>query len=103
MDIGLRIKDIRLGKGISQEELANAICKSRSSLQKYENGEVSITIDTLEDIANALEVDIVEFFTDDVDDILNLVVKRFGLKDVPMHQLEYDFKLMMDLIKLKYK
>ncbi|MHC1747500.1 MAG: helix-turn-helix domain-containing protein [Cellulosilyticaceae bacterium] len=103
MDIGLKIKNIRLNKGISQDELANTICKSRSSLQKYENGEVAITVDILEDIANALNIDVVEFFSDDVDDILNLIVKRFGLKDVPMQQLEYDFKLMMDLIKLRYK
>lgn len=103
MDIGLKIKELRLSKGISQDELAHTICKSRSSLQKYENGEVAITIDILEDIAGALGIQMVEFFTDDVDDILNLVVKRFGLKDVPMNQLEYDFKLMMDLLKLKYK
>lgn len=102
MDIGLKIKEIRQSKGMSQDELANAISKSRSSLQKYENGETSITIDLLEDIANALGINIVQFFSNDVDDILNLVVERYGLKDIPMHQLEYDFKLLMQVLKVKY-
>lgn len=103
MNIGLKIKEFRQSKGISQEELAYAISKSKSSVQKYENGETSITVDILEDIANALGINIVQFFSNDVDDILNLVVERFGLKDIPKGQLEYDFKLLMEVLKTKYK
>lgn len=103
MNIGLKIKELRQTKGMTQEELARSISKSRSALQKYENGEIALTIDVLEDIAKALDIHMVNFFTDDMDDILLLVIDRFNLKDNKRGQIEYDFKLFMDILKAKYQ
>ena len=103
MNVGTKIKEMRKDKKLTQQQLADMISMTRSSLQKYENGETAITIDLLESIAAALNVDIVSFFTDDVDDILILLKKRFSLKDSPKGQLEYDFKLFIDFLRYKYK
>lgn len=45
--IGERIKYLRKEKGLSQEELGNAIGLTQNNISKMENGDVSLTIDNL--------------------------------------------------------
>lgn len=54
--IGKRIRFYRKNLKMSLEELANAIHKSKSTVSKYEAGNVVVDIDTLFDIAKALRV-----------------------------------------------
>ena len=54
--IGDRIRYIRTKKGISQDELGGRISKSRVEINYYENSTRFPDIQTLVDIANALEV-----------------------------------------------
>lgn len=56
--IGKKIRLLRKMKGISLEEFSRRINKSVATLSKYENGSISLNIDTLSDIAGALDVDI---------------------------------------------
>lgn len=56
--VGEQIRLIRRSRGMSMEELAQAIYKTRSAISKYENGQISVDITTLYDIANALQVSI---------------------------------------------
>lgn len=60
--LGINIKFSRKAKGFSQEELAEIIKKSRNYVGMIERAEVNTPIDTLFDIAKALEVDIKSFF-----------------------------------------
>lgn len=55
-DIGEMIKSIRKSKGITQQQLADKIGKTESSIRKYEKGLVQIPINVMNDIATALEV-----------------------------------------------
>ncbi|MBM6830268.1 helix-turn-helix transcriptional regulator [Anaerotignum lactatifermentans] len=55
---GKRIKLYRKNKQLSQDQLAEMICKSKSAISKYERGAIPIDIDTLQDIANALDITI---------------------------------------------
>lgn len=57
-DIAKRIKDIRMEKGMTQEELA-VLCgyKSRSAINKIEAGTRNFSIETAKKIAKALNVD----------------------------------------------
>ena len=55
--ISLKVKFERLKKDLSQEELALNAGLSRNAIWKIETGRVSPTIETLEKIANALEID----------------------------------------------
>jgi transcriptional regulator with XRE-family HTH domain len=55
MDIGKRIKDARLAKGLTQEELGNIVGLQKSAIAKYENGRVvNIKRSTLQKLAQAL-------------------------------------------------
>ena len=57
-DLGSRIREIRIQKGLSQSEVANRCGKERQSYQRVESGNVSPTLWYLQHIAMALEVDL---------------------------------------------
>ena len=66
--IGKNIKKHRIEKGLKQRELAEKLYLSDSFIAKLESITYqSISIDTLEEIANVLECDIRDFFDRDVD------------------------------------
>ena len=56
--IGSRIRNYRKMKGMTLQQLADTIHKSRATVSKYETGEITIDIETLYDISSALEVDL---------------------------------------------
>lgn len=58
--ICLKVKFERLKKGLSQEELAFEAGLNRNTIGKIERGEVSPTIETLEKLADAFEIDFLE-------------------------------------------
>ena len=53
--IGQRIKVLRKRKGLSQTELANTMGKSLRTLQKYETGEIEISIAVVNQLADILD------------------------------------------------
>ena len=55
---GNRIRCFRKTRGMTLQQLADAIHKSRASVSKYENGEIILDIETLYDISEALQVDL---------------------------------------------
>lgn len=56
MNIGQRIKQRRKELKMSGEELANLLGKNRSTVFRYENGEIeNLPLDVLEPIAKALQ------------------------------------------------
>jgi len=57
METGKLIKELRLKKGMTQEELADKTEVSARTIQRIENGEVDPRAYTLQMIARALEVD----------------------------------------------
>lgn len=56
-----KIKQFRKLKGLTQQQLANKIHKTKSSVQKYENLQASIALDVLEDIAMTLDFQLYDF------------------------------------------
>ena len=65
--IGKNIKKYRKKKGLKQRELAEALYLSDSFIAKLESiTHQTISIDTLEDIANVLDCDIRDFFDRDI-------------------------------------
>ena len=61
--VGKNIKKYRKKKGLKQRELAEALYLSDSFIAKLESiTHQTISIDTLEDIANILDCDIRDFF-----------------------------------------
>lgn len=60
MDIGQRIKEIRISKGLSQRELGARMNVSQQMIGQYENSTAFPKIDTLKKLATALEIDTIE-------------------------------------------
>jgi transcriptional regulator with XRE-family HTH domain len=56
--VGTRIKHFRKAQNLTIEDLARIINKSKSAVSKYENGQISIDIETLKDIADALKINV---------------------------------------------
>jgi len=56
--IGKMIREARKSKGLSVEELANKICKSITTMYKYERDEVIPDLVTILEICNVLELNI---------------------------------------------
>lgn len=53
--IGQRIKALRKKAGLSQQELADILKKSLRTVQKYESGEIEVSIATVYDLVMALD------------------------------------------------
>ncbi|WP_083479640.1 helix-turn-helix domain-containing protein [Oxobacter pfennigii] len=62
--VGNRIRDLRNGRGWSQEELADRATVSRSFMGEIERGQASATIESLEKVTIALEITLEDLFRD---------------------------------------
>ena len=64
MEIGLKIKNLRIRKGLTQEELGDRCELSKGFISLLERDMASPSIATLEDILNALGTDFAQFFSE---------------------------------------
>lgn len=62
MRVGLRIKELRAGLGLSQEAFAYSIEMSRTYFAEVETGKRNVSIENIERIAGGLGVSLREFF-----------------------------------------
>ncbi len=68
--LGLKIKELRKRKGLTQEELAELIQMEQNSISVMESGRNFPTLGTLEKIAAVLDVNLPDFFNYDyIEDI----------------------------------
>lgn len=67
MDIGKKIKDLRIAKSLTQEELADRAELTKGFISQLENDLTSPSIATLTDILQCLGTDLKNFFDDDED------------------------------------
>ncbi len=62
INIGNKIKEIRLSRGLSLDALGKKICKTKATISKYEKNEISLDVFTLLEICNALDCNISHIF-----------------------------------------
>lgn len=78
-EVGKRIKELRVNKGLSQEELAYKSNLDRTYITYVENAKKNVTVETLYKITQALDISLSNFF-----DMSNLnykdVIKKVDLK-----------------------
>ena len=55
-EVGKRIHNFRKMRKMTLKEVSDRVCKSISTLSKYEKGEIAVDIETLYDLADALQV-----------------------------------------------
>lgn len=60
--VGKRIKEIRVEKKISQQELADFCGIEPSNMSRLEAGRANATLSTLDKICKSLDIEIIELF-----------------------------------------
>ena len=60
MELGSILRKVRKLRGLTIQQLADKIQKSKSTLSKYERGEISIDILTIKEISRVLNISIDE-------------------------------------------
>lgn len=84
MDIGIYIKQLRLSKGLSQEELGKIVGVQRAAVQKWEAGKVqNLKRDTIKKLADYFGVNPVSFIDADNETTASSGVKIPVLGTVP--------------------
>lgn len=73
----IRLKEILSKKGMTLKDLANLSGISQSNLSNYLKGNISPTLDTLNKIANTLDIELVELFKEEED--IELYAKYKGI------------------------
>lgn len=87
-DIGQRVKEVRKKKGYSQQELADLLGKSLRTIQKYENGEIQITIGMINSIAQKLGT-------------TSTYLLGYETGNKPIHSLSDIYKVFFQMEKVK--
>ncbi len=52
---GMRIRECRVKKGVTQEELADMMCTKKSTISAYELGKIDVKVGVLEELAPLLD------------------------------------------------
>lgn len=80
--IGHNIRVFRKKCGLTLDDLAGIVHKSKSTLSKYEKGEISIDIDTMYELADAFHIH--------VEQLLYMRQKRQGIEKTSIHPGFFD-------------
>lgn len=98
MDIGKKIKILRAEKGISQQELADLINKTRTLISHIEVTS-KVNFYTLTEIANALSVE-TSYFTDDyTKNIVNEKREDYSNLSERLKKVERENELLNEIIQ----
>ena len=100
--LGVRIKELRKTRGLSQEQLSKKIDIDPKHLSRIESGRSFPSLDTLENLANALHADLKDFFefaheaknTRELKEIINNL-----LKEVDDERLKLVVKVLRALVR----
>jgi len=99
--LGARIKEIRLKKGITQETLSEQVDINHKYLSSIERGKENPTLNTLIGLAQALDVNLDEFFelveVEDPDNRKDLIMEL--LEEANDEQLKLAFKVLSAIIR----
>lgn len=74
-EVGKKLNTFRKARGLTLEALARQVCKSKSTLSKYEKGEISLDLETLYELAQALGIH--------VEQLLYVPPERTPIRDSP--------------------
>jgi transcriptional regulator with XRE-family HTH domain len=95
--MGKRIKSIRIRKHLSQAALSEMIGKDPTSISLIENGQRSMKLETLVELANALGVTPNDIIGDEVNNNLILVEKE--LANILADCSTYERRVAIDILK----
>lgn len=89
MDIGKKIKELRLQNDLTLEDLASRSELTKGFLSQLERNLTSPSISTLEDILEALGTNLAEFFREDTEEQIVFSTKDFFVDEKEEYQIEW--------------
>ena len=89
MELGIKIKRLRLQNNLTQEELADRCELTKGYISQLENELTSPSITTLEDILNALGTNFADFFKDEKEEKVVFTEAEFIEKETDDHKIEW--------------
>lgn len=89
MELGIKIKRLRLQKNLTQEELADRCELTKGYISQLENELTSPSLTTLEDILIALGTNLADFFKDEKDEKVVFTDSEYIEKDTETHKIEW--------------
>ena len=89
MELGIKIKRLRLQNDLTQEELADRCELTKGYISQLENELTSPSIQTLEDILNALGTNFADFFRDEKEEKIVFTDDDFIEKIAEGHKIEW--------------
>lgn len=96
---GEKIKELRKKRGFTQNKLAELCNMYESQIRKYESGSVRPKIETLQKIANALDVSVIELRSD-----FDLEIEKLQADiENELQVLESEVKFLNFLLSLGYR
>ena len=101
IEIGKKLKDLRLARSLKQSEVAEALGLSRAAISNIESGRRSLTLHTLKKFADFYKIDIsyfeIDSQKDEVIDLLERTRKIFENENVPQVDKEALYLKVMRL------
>ncbi|MBB6019525.1 transcriptional regulator with XRE-family HTH domain [Paenibacillus sp. JGP012] len=103
--IGTRIRAMRNAKGLTQQKLADIAGLDYRYIGALERGERNFSIDTLEKVLNALDVDIIQLIPNELKNETNIKQEAidsfiFGLGNLSNDQIKTIQKINTDIFNL---
>ncbi|MED9822440.1 MAG: helix-turn-helix transcriptional regulator [Christensenellales bacterium] len=86
--VGMRIREARRVRGMTLQQLADAIHKSRASVSKYENGEITLDVETLCEIGRVLCVPAAQLLDDGEDTKVGAAMPPDAMGHSPFFQAD---------------
>lgn len=93
MNIGAKLKQLRVGKGLTQDELGNRCDLSKGFISQVERNLTSPSITTLIDILESLGTNLKGFFNEDEEE--KIVYKKEDIFETDNNELKYNLKWLI--------
>ena len=89
MDIGSRLHAVRMGKGLSQRELAKRVGVTNSTISLIEQNKVSPSVGSLKKLLECIPMSLAEFFTFELDENKCVVFNRDTLPNLGNETIQF--------------
>ncbi|MDQ0661329.1 helix-turn-helix domain-containing protein [Paenibacillus sp. W2I17] len=92
-EVGKKIRNFRKWRGLTIQQLADQIFKSKGTLSKYESGDITLDLVTLHHIANALNIQVEQLLYQEprhASPLMNAVPSSFFKNSTRFYSYFYD-------------
>ncbi len=88
--IGMRIRECRVKKGMTQEALADVLYAKKSTISEYENDKIDLKFSVLKEIAKVLDTSISYLSgeqDEDIDDVMQMTIALQQIKSKELRKV----------------